>query len=610
MNSGAEVRYFQDHRIPPEVIERQLERILASSGFARAERLKNFLRFIVEQTVDGKGNELKESVIGVAVYGRNPDYNPHSDPTVRVEAGKLRVRLDEYYGKAGKSDPIRIELPKGRYAPVISRRSQHRVLRWAGLVSAAVFLFAVLGFVAWKRAYSISSRQPVVSIAVLPFVNSSSDSADEYLADGMTEEIIHTLAGVEGLHVVSQTSTFAFKSKQPELREVAAKLRVGHVVEGSVRKAGETLRITAQLIRVADDMHLWSGTFDRPSKDVLATQEEIARKIVTTLRVKLEAPGRPLTKRYTENLEAYNLYLQGRYFWHKWEPAATWKALDYFQQAIAQDPNYAPAYAGVAYSYQRLLSAMGSGGVAIPQGSEKMRAAAEKALAIDPLLPEALGVLGIYNERRNDLIEAEKNFQKALEIDPQNVLVRRWHGAMLSTAGRSEEAVREVSRSMQIDPLSPDGHAILAGVLFEGGRNDEAIASCQKALELDPNFHRARWQLGRIYVHKGMYREGIENLLTSEKAGGREAFSPWLGYAYGVAGRKPEAVGILGRQLQRKEGPHYAAAIAMIYTGLGEKDRAIEWLAKSPHFGPSTPEWNSLHGDARFEALARKERRQ
>ena len=313
-------------------------------------------------------------------------------------------------------------------------------------------------------------------------------------------------------------------------------------------------------------------------------------------------------KRYTENLDAYNLYLQGRYFWHKWEPGATWKALDYFQQAIAKDPNYAPAYAGVAYSYQRLLSPMGSGGVAIPQGIDKMRAAAERALAIDPLLPEAYGVLGIYNEWHNDLISAEKNFQKALEIDPQNVLVRRWHSDLLSQAGRSEEAAREVRRSLQIDPLSADGHAILAGVLFDAGRNDEGIAACQKALELDPNFHRARWQLGRIYVHKGMYREGIENLLTSEKAGGREDSSPWLGYAYGVAGRKLEATRILGRRLQ--EDPRRPTAIAMIYTGLGDKDRAIEWLAKSPHFGNSTPEWSSLHGDARFEALARKERKQ
>jgi tetratricopeptide (TPR) repeat protein len=170
--------------------------------------------------------------------------------------------------------------------------------------------------------------------------------------------------------------------------------------------------------------------------------------------------------------------------------------------------------------------------------------------------------------------------------------------------------VRQVRQSLQTDPLSPDGQAILASVLFEGGRNDEAIAACQKALELDPNFQRARWQLGRIYVHKGMYPEGIENLLTSEKAMGREDSSPWLGYAYGVAGRKLEATGILSRQLRRKDYPHFAVAIAMIYTGLGDKNRAIEWLAKSPHFEPSIPEWNSLQGDSRFDALVRKMRSQ
>jgi len=593
MNSGAE----------RAAIERQLERIVASSGFARADRLSHFLRFIVEQAVQGKAHELKESMIGVAVYRRRPDYDPKADPTVRVEAGKLRVRLQEYYRAAGRADPILIDLPKGRYVPTFAKSAARPSLGRMWLAAAAVILAVAAGFVVWKRS---SSGRPAPSIAVLPFVNYSADPADEYFSDGITEEIIHSLASVEGLRVISRTSSFAFKGKRPELRDVRAKLKVDHVVEGSVRKSGETLRITAQLIRVADDSQLWSSTYNREMKDVLAIQEEIARDVVATLRVKLARSGRPLRKRQTENLEAYNLYLKGRYFWDKWQPETTWKALDYFQQAIAKDPKYALAHAGVAYSYQRLLSAQGSGGVPIPDGSDKMRAAAEKALQFDPLLPEAHAVLGMYNHRRSAWSEAEKSFRRALEIDPDNVLARRWYGMALAEAGRSEDGVREVRRSLELDPLSPDAHSTLAEALLGAGRHDEAIASCQKALELDPNFPRAHWTLGRIYVQKGMYSEGIQELLISEKAMGREEWSPWLGYAYAVAGRKPEALRILDRNLERSKGGLWFAGAAMVYAGLGDKDRALEWLGKAPRFSASTPEWNSLRSDPRFGALVRK----
>src|SRR5712692_3391578 len=223
MNSRAESRSSgANGSLPSEAIERQLERIVTSPGFARADRLSHFLRFIVEQTVQGKGNELKESLIGVTVYGRRPDYDPHADPTVRVEAGKLRARLLEFYQNADKGDPIRIDLPKGRYVPVIAKRAPR--LRFSrmglGFAAAAVILAAAVGFVAWKRA---SSGRTAPSIAVLPFLNLSADPAEEYFSDGITEEIIHSLTNVEGLRVISQTSSFAFKGKRPDLRDVGAK---------------------------------------------------------------------------------------------------------------------------------------------------------------------------------------------------------------------------------------------------------------------------------------------------------------------------------------------------------------------------------------------------
>lgn len=448
---------------------------------------------------------------------------------------------------------------------------------------------------------------------MLPFLNLSSDPADEYLSDGITEETINSLANVEGLRVISQTSSFSFKGKRPVVPEVGARLKVEHVIEGSVRKAGDRLRITAQLIRVADDNHIWSQTYERDMKDVFAVQEEIARNIVNTLRLKLAASGRPLVKRYTENVEAYQLYLKGRYFWDKWHPDEVWKALGYFEQATARDPNYAPAYAGVAFCYQRLLSARGSGGrLSAAEGYPRMKAAAEKALEIDPLLAEGHAVLGTYYERQNDWPESERRFRRALEIDPGNVLARRWYGAsFLAGVGRTEDAIREVRRSLELDPLSPDGDAVLAEVLLQAGRYDEAAEWCRKALELDPGFPRAQWTLGRVYVQKGMYAEGIQALLSAEKRMGREEYSPWLGYAYAVAGQKAEALRILDQALEASRRRRISPlAPALIYAGLGEKDRALELLERgdegSRGFDPHAPELASLRSDPRFAALLKK----
>jgi serine/threonine-protein kinase len=467
-----------------------------------------------------------------------------------------------------------------------------------------VILAATAGFLVWKRP---PAPRATPSVAVLPFLSMSPDPNDEYFSDGTTEEIIHALAGVEGLRVISQTSTFAFKGKHPDLREVAAKLRVDHVVEGSVRKSGDTLRITAQLIRVDNDAHLWSATYDRPMKDVFAVQGEIAQNVVRTLRVKLAASGKPLRNRYTENLEAYNLYLKGRYFWDKWRPETTWKALDYFQQAVAKDPNYAPAYVGIAYSYRRLLSFEGAGGVPLPDGNDRSRAAAEKALQIDPLLAEAHAVLAINNSRRGARAEAERNFQRAFEIDPNDVLVHRWYAVALSAWGRTEEAIPEARRSLDLDPLSPDSHSVLADVLFLARRYDEAIASCRSALELDPNFIRAHFELGRIYAAQGNYDEAIKELLISERALGREERSPILGYVYGRAGRKAEARQILGRALERVPNRSMPpTGVAWIYIGLGEKERALDWLELDNYFYTANPEYDTLRSDPRFAALVQK----
>ena len=304
-----------------ERVHQELEKLLSSRGFARNERMAMFLRFVVEQQLDGKATQLKETVIGAEVFGRKPDYDPKLDPIVRTEAARLRTRLAEYYAGEGAADPVVIELPKGGYAPVIRSQDQPMARRgalWRALwsrprrkVAVAAGALALAVVVALWLARPRRERPAfAISVAVLPFVNLSSDPANEYFSDGLTEELINALTKVDGLRVPARTSAFVFKGKQQDIREIGLKLDVRMVLEGSVRKEGDRLRITAQLNNVADGYHLWSETYDRELKDVFAIQDEISRAIVNQLRLKLPAPRKKWPP--TESPEAYTSYVRGR----------------------------------------------------------------------------------------------------------------------------------------------------------------------------------------------------------------------------------------------------------------------------------------------------------
>jgi adenylate cyclase len=590
-------------------IRAELDQILASPGFARADRLSQFLRFVIERSLNkARPEELKESVIGIEVYGRKPGYDSRADPTVRVEATKLRARLQEYYRRNGKASTVVIELPKGAYVPIF-RMAEHRTEHpsrlsraFVVLAVAAVLAIVAAAVVVWKRTLP----SPVTSIAVLPFLNLSPDPSDEYLSDGLTEELIQSLGLLDELRVISQTSSFALKGKRLEASEVASRLRAQYLVEGSVSKSRDQFRISARLVRVPDDSQIWSRTYEFPAGDLFTIQQGIARDVSNALRVKLsESSQGAVPKRRANDPEAYLSYLKGRYFWNKFEPGETWKALGYFEHATALDPAYGPAYAGIAYCYQRLLGYQGSGlRLTAAEGYPKMKAAAEKALEIDPLQAEAHAVLGVYHSRLHQWRESERRFQRALKIDSSNALIRSWYAsAFLSQVGRSADAIREMRRSFEIDPLSADNDAVFADILFEAGRDDEAMEWCRKALELNSDFPRAHWQLGRIYIQQGNYSRGIQELLKAEKRMEREKASVWLGYAYAMAGQRDEALQILERTLALRL-PGVAAAI--IYTGLGDKDRAFEQLQDTTNFNPRQRELASLRSDARFAALLKR----
>ena len=429
-----------------EPVQKQLDRILSSAGFVRNERLSGFLRFIVQGHLEGKSGEIKESVVGVEVFGRALGYDTRSDSVVRTEAAKLRTRLNEYYAGEGASDTVVIELPKGGYTPVFHHRETVREIaaiasagalprrgkwRWVLAAFACATLLAAIGL---RR---FTGQSAPIPIAVLPLVNLSQDASNDYFADGLTGEIIRNLSIIEGLAVRSQTSSFAFKGKQQNVREAGRQLSADYILEGTVLRSSQQLRITAQLVRVRDDFPMWSGRYDRELTDVFVIQDEISRGIVNSLRLKL-GRGR---RRYETSTEAYDLYLRASAMELEQGVMGIDKSVGPFEQVIAKDPSFAPAYARLAWAY-----AWRSGRPMFDAAEEmtKMRLAAEKAIQLDPLSAEAYEALGILYSRQAQWERAEKSFRHALELEPNRSLTRD-HFAMylLLPLGRIDDAVQQ-----------------------------------------------------------------------------------------------------------------------------------------------------------------------
>lgn len=608
-------------QVPESVIQGHLEKVLSSQGFVGAGRLGPFLRFLVEQTVAGEGQKLKEAVIGVEVFQRPPDYDPRIDPIVRVEARRLRKRLRDYYEGPGAGDPVRIELPKGTYVPAFKlvgsgRRPAGSALRrrrvWAPAL-AALILASVAGAAWWVRSRRAMRADVNPSIAVLPFVNLSADPANEYFSDGLTEELIDALTKVAGLRVVARSSAFQFKGTPHDVREVAEKLQVSAVVEGSVRKSGDRLRITAQLVNADDGYHLWSQTYERELRDIFAIQEEISRAIVNALRVQLRVDlGRPLARRYSDNLEAYNLYLKGRYHWNLYTDEGIHKAVDYFEQAIRVDPGYAPAYAMLAHAY----ALMGYYKVLPPEDVwPKARDAAQRAIAIDGTLAEAHAALGfVLGLHFWDWAASEKAFRQALELNPASADA---HGAYavgyLLPHGRLDEANSEFDKALRLDPLAVFVNYAAAFSLLASGEHERAIEQYRKTLELHSGHPDMWWDLAMAYGYNG---RGDEAMKAFQKSGLLREGSGWrLGpIEYALMGDMDQARKIIDEVDRTAEQRNWRAIdMARTHAVLGNKDRAFYWLEKAFQVRDpqlvwlkADPRFRNLRGDARLEPMLRK----
>jgi adenylate cyclase len=596
----------------------QLERVVASPGFSRNERLTRFLRFVVERHLAGRADEIKESVIAIEVFGRTPDHDPKQVSLIRTEASRLRARLNEYYLGEGKADPLVIDLPKGGYVPAFRQPAiepakivpetalpltgsktppgvtiPRRRLRWE-------FAVALMGIAAATGiAWSSSHRQHApISIAVLPLTTVSQNPGDEYFTDGLTDQIIQDLSIIDGLAVRSQTSSFALKGKPRDIREAGRLLNADYILEGSVLRAGPDLRINTQLIRARDDSPVWSGHYQRQLADVLAIQDEISHGIVNSLRLKL-GRGR---RRYEVSADVYDLYLRARSMSVERGLFGVNNNIGRLEEVIGKDPSFAPAWADLAAAY-----ALRSGQFRfdIPGELARMRAAAQKAVQLDPLLALAQYAQAMAYARDAQWEQAETSFRKAIELDPNRAEPHREYSmSLLLPLGRNAEALTQQRAAESADPLSPFGHFWMAYVLIADRRYNEAEPHCAPA---GPELAESDECLGRVRLGQGRIDEAILIFEAALKAGltpGSDVRGE-LGYAYGRAGRREDALKFEASTPEINPFNH-----ALIFAGLGDKDRTLEALDRAAKAGPirigrelSFPEMSFLRGDPRVALL-------
>ncbi|HET6671622.1 MAG TPA: protein kinase, partial [Pyrinomonadaceae bacterium] len=478
---------------------------------------------------------------------------------------------------------------------------------------AALLVVAGIAAASWYYFHSQNSQTTIHSIAVLPFTNVSKDADMEYLSDGISESLINSLSKLPDVKVIARSSAFSYKGKEADIADVAKALGVEAVLTGRVTQRGDNLSISVELVNARDKTQLWGEQYDRKMSDLLAIQREIASEIVENLKLKVSVDKEGFAKPYTENNEAYQLYLKGRFHWDKRTPEAVKKSIEYFNQAIEKDPTFALAYVGLADSY--VVPA-----IRIPprEAMPKAKAAAMRALELDETLAEAHAslarVLASYDW---DWTNAEKEYKRAIELNPRYPVAHQWYGGYLAVMGRTNEALAERKRAQELDPLSLIINSELGMAFYYARDYDQAIGQFEKTLELDQNFPPGRAFLLAAYEQKGMYNEAIAEFKKALPLRGISEVGflrAGLGHVYAVTGKKSEARKVLAELKQLSEQGYVPApSIALIHAGLGEKDQAFAWLEKGyeqrafqMQWLKIEPRWDSLRSDPRFGDLIRR----
>jgi TolB-like protein/DNA-binding winged helix-turn-helix (wHTH) protein/Flp pilus assembly protein TadD len=493
------------------------------------------------------------------------------------------------------------ELP----APKRQRWTARRTT-FAATLGLALSIAAILLILYWVRRPT-----GIRSLAVLPLDNFSGDASQDYFADGMTDELITDLAQIRALRVVSRTSVMMYKGTRKPLPQIARELNVDAVVEGSVFRTGDEVRITAQLIQVPADKHLWAESYEGNERDALNVQNRVARAIANEIRIEVTPREQAALKTAKIiNPEAYEAYLKGRYSWNLRTANGLKKSVEYFNEAIAKDPNYAVAYSGLADTYA-LLGDWQYAVMPAKEAMPKALSAARKALELDDSLGEAHASLAFCLEGFDwDFADADREFQRAVELSPGYATAHHWYAWHLSLMGRNKEAIAEMKKAVNLDPVSPVVNADLAELLLIAHLPDESIQQSRKTIEMNPGFAIAHNQLAQAYIEKQMFGEASGELQQAIRlAGNSPIFLANLARAYAGSNRKAEATALLNDLKKRSDpGSPLIAEIAMIYTALGEKDQAISWLEKGyeARFNPGVlerPSFDALRSDPRFQDL-------
>lgn len=479
------------------------------------------------------------------------------------------------------------------------------------IATSLIILFCAAGFLIYKRF--LTGKANDQSIAVLPFVDMSADKDQEYFSDGMSEELLNLLSKIPSLKVISRTSSFSFKGKNLDVRKIGENLGVENILEGSIRKSGNTIRITAQLIEVRNGTHLWSETYDREMKDVFVIQDEISKMIVDILKIELTGKhANQLARGFTKNTEAYEDYLKGRYHWNMRTDDGIKKAINYFEDAAKKDSNYAAAYAGLADTYLTLFD---YDLMSIEESTSKAKEAAQHALKINPMLAEAHNSLAHINLHEWKWEIAEKGFQKAIELDPAYVLAHHWYALCLTAIGKSNEAVNEMKKARELDPLSTRVNADLGMAYLAAKRYDEAIEQEKNTMELNPKAAGAYWIRGMAYQQKKMFGEAIKDYRQAlELSPEDQNYLAALGHVYASSGNNSAARNILDTLFVLNKKEHVSPFFfALVFAGLNDKEMALEWLEKSyeeksgsVRYLKMEPRLQNLRNEPRYAALMKK----
>ncbi len=588
-------------RIEPGRVRAQLAKVLADPTFVNAPQLTRLLQHLVDAALTGERREVKENALGAELFGRGAKFDSRLDNIVRSHARRLRQRLHEYFSGPGRSDPIVIEVPKGHYHAVFRtnaaptrRRAKHVI---GGAIAVGSICALALAYFAIDRAGDAQEPvAPTKSIAVLPFMDLSEQHDQQYLADGMSEEIINLLASMPALLVPARTSSFHFKGTQTTIPEIARKLGVAHVLEGSVRRSGDQLRVTARLVRADNGYQLWSQAYDRPSGDIFKVQDEIANAVVEALQIKIA--GGELARRNggTQNLDAYELYLRAVNASHGFSATGLNESEEYLKRAVELDPNYGLAWALMAGNLNLKISV---GAVDSEQGRERMRQLAQRALQLSPDNVQAHLYLGLIEFADAwDWTAWERASKRALTLDPNHSQALADAAQLAAQLGRWDDAERFARSALERDPLNTFAVLRLGSVYFKTRRLAEAETAYRKVLELAPDFQGAHALIGMTLLAQDKPAAALAEMQQEPNEAFRLSSLP---HALHAVGRLADADAALNTFIE-KWGERFPFRVAHNYAYRGDRDLAFLWLERA--YRKKDEALLGIVGDPLFAAIA------